>query len=90
MSQQVKVTHTWKSWKFFLVPFSCLLKSLVLVSQILGGASEKQAGRVRHKLSQEDRGSLLHLLLGKKAQSCQAVKAARQTEKEKGAESGCH
>lgn len=75
---------------------ACLLKSLVLVSQILGGTSEKQPGRLRHKLYQEDRGSLLHLLLGKKAQSCQAVKAARQTEKEKGlekekeAESECH
>lgn len=75
---------------------ACLLKSLVLTSQILGGASEKQPGRLRHKMSQEDRGSLLHLLLRKKAQSCQAAKAASQTEKEKraekekGAEIECH
>lgn len=46
-------------------------------------------------LSQEDRGSLLHLLLRKKAQSCQAVKTARETEekgaeKEKGAEIESH
>lgn len=72
------------------------LKSLVFISQILGGASEKQPGRLRHKLSQEHRGSLVLLLLGKKVQGCQAVKAAKQTEKErraeneKGAEIECH
>lgn len=33
---------------------ACLLKSLVLVSQILGGASEKQPGMLMYKMSQED------------------------------------
>lgn len=65
-----------------------LLKSLVLVSQISGGVSEKQpAGLRHHSLSQEEKGSLLHLLLVRKGCGWQPVKTARQnSEKEKVAE----